>query len=123
MYKKKILIIEDEAGLVETVKFRLEANNYEVITADNGEEGLDKARREKPSLVLLDLMIPRIDGHEVCRLLKSDEKYKDIPIIIFTARAGEDDEKLASEAGANDYITKPFESKELLFRIEGLLKN
>lgn len=121
MNKKKILIVEDEFAQSLTVKDRLEFEGYEVITAADGQEGLDKARREKPDLIILDLMLPKIDGYKICRMLKFDEKYKRIPIIIFTARAQESDEKMGAEVGADAYITKPFEPVILLAKIKELL--
>jgi DNA-binding response OmpR family regulator len=122
MNKKKILLIEDEKDLVETVSSRLEANGYEVISAYEGLEGLDKAKREKPDLIILDLMLPKMDGYKVCRLLKFDERYKKIPIIIFTARAYESDKEMAKEVCADAYITKPFEPQALLEKIRQLLE-
>jgi DNA-binding response OmpR family regulator len=121
MSSKKILIVDDEVQLVEMVKLRLEANGYSVITACDGQEGLDKARIEKPDLIILDLMLPKIDGYKVCRMLKFDEKYKNIPIILFTARAQQEDEKLGKEVGADAYITKPFEPQVLLDKIKALI--
>jgi len=106
---------------VETVTFRLEANGYEVLPAYDGQEGLDKARKEKPDLIILDLMLPKMDGYKVCRMLKFDEKYKKIPIIMFTARAQETDKEMGEEVGADAYITKPFEPQALLAKIEELL--
>lgn len=120
MSKKKILIVDDEPVLCLTVKDRLEFEGYEVIIAVDGKEGLDKARTEKPDLVLLDLMLPKIDGYKVCRMLKFDEKYKHIPIIIFTARAQESDEKMGMEVGADAYITKPFKPEVLISKIKEL---
>lgn len=120
MANKKILVVDDEAQLIDMVKMRLEANGYDVITAYNGQEGLDKARRESPDLIILDLMLPKIDGYKVCRMLKFDEKYKNIPIILFTARAQQEDEKLGKEVGADAYITKPFEPQVLLEKIKQL---
>jgi two-component system, OmpR family, alkaline phosphatase synthesis response regulator PhoP len=122
MAKKKILIIEDERDLVEIVKFRLEASDYDVISAYDGEEGLKKARKENPDLILLDIMLPKIDGYKICRMLKFDEKYKGIPIIMFTARAQDSDAKVGREVGANDYVTKPFEPDTLLTKIKELIK-
>ncbi|MBM3255291.1 MAG: response regulator [Candidatus Omnitrophica bacterium] len=119
--KKRILLIEDEGDLLEMAKFRLEANEYEVITARDGQEGLAKARKEKPDLIILDLMLPKIDGYKVCRMLKFDNKHKHIPIIIVTARAQESDEKLGFEVGADAYLTKPLESQLLLQKIKELL--
>lgn len=118
---KKILVVDDEAQLVEMVKMRLEASGYEVITAADGQEALDKARQDKPNLIILDLMLPKIDGYKVCRMLKFDEKYNKIPIILFSARAQEQDKLLGMQVGANGYIAKPFEPKVLLSKIEELL--
>ena len=120
--KKRILIVEDETELVEMVKMRLEANNYEVLTAYDGQEALEKARKEKPDLIVLDLMLPKIDGYKVCGLLKRDTRYAKIPIIIFTAKAQEEDKKLGEELGAEAYIIKPFEPQVLLSKIKELLK-
>lgn len=119
--KKKILLVDDEVDLVETVKYRLEKSGYEVIPAYDGQEALDKARREKPDLIILDLMLPKIDGYKICRMLKFDTKYKHIPIILFTARAQESDEKLGYETGADFYIKKPYEPQILLSKIKELL--
>jgi len=118
---KKILIVDDEPQLVEMVKMRLEASGYEIISAHDGQEGLDKAKKEKPDLIILDLMLPKIDGYKVCRMLKFDEKYKKIPIILFSARAQEEDKKMGEEVGADTYITKPFDPKVLLGKIQELL--
>lgn len=119
---KRILVVDDEKDLVETLTFRLEANSYEVLKAYDGQEGLDKAKKEKPDLIILDLMLPKIDGYKVCRMLKFDEKYKHIPVILFTARAQESDRKMGGEVGADAYITKPFEPKALLDKIAQLIK-
>lgn len=122
MDKKRILVVEDETQLVDMLKMRLEANHYQVITAYDGREGYEKARKEKPDLIILDLMLPKMDGYKVCGLLKKDARYSNIPIIIFTARAQEEDRKLGEEVGAEAYITKPFEPEVLLGKIEELLK-
>ena len=119
---KKILIVDDEKDLVDAVAYRLKANDYDVITAKDGVEGLDKARKERPDLIILDLMLPRMDGYKVCALLKKDARYSSIPIIMFTARAQEDDIKMGREVGAEAYITKPFEPETLLNKIKELLK-
>lgn len=118
MDKKRILLVDDEKDLAYAVGLQLEANNFEVLLASDGQEALDIARRKKPDLIILDLMLPKIDGFKVCRMLKFDEKYKNIPIILFTARAQEADKKLGKEVGADSYITKPFDSKELLDKIK-----
>lgn len=119
---KTILIVEDEVELVEMVKMRLEANGYKVIAAYNGEDGLYWARKEKPDLILLDLMLPKMDGYEVCGTLKKDRDYADIPICIFTARAQESERRLGMELGADAYIIKPFEPSALIEKIKELLK-
>ena len=122
MGKKKILIIEDEKDLVDAVTLRLEANGYEVSASYDGQDGLDKARKENPDLIVLDLMIPKMDGYKVCGLLKMDSRYAHIPIIIFTAKAQVDDMKLGEEVGANAYLTKPFDPAVLLGKIKELLE-
>lgn len=121
--KKKILLVDDEQDMVYAVKMQLEASGFKVLTAQDGQEGLDKARKENPDLIILDLMLPRIDGYKVCRMLKFDEKYKNIPVIIYTARAQEADEKLGYEVGANAYMTKPFDPRKLLAKINELLNS
>ena len=118
----KILLVEDEKVLIETVTLRLKANGYEVISASDGFEGLEKAKKEKPDLIILDLMLPKMDGYKVCGLLKADTRYNKIPIIMFTARAQESDKKMGKEVGADAYITKPFEPQALLEKIHQLLK-
>lgn len=117
MSSPKILIIDDEVDLVETIRFPLELEGYQVLVAYNGEEGLHLARKEKPDLIILDLMLPKIDGYKICRFLKFDEKYKHIPIIMLTARSQEKDRLLGKETGADEYITKPFDLDNLLKKI------
>lgn len=119
---KKLLIVDDEKDMVFAVKLQLEANGFDVITAHDGQSALELARKEKPDLLILDLMLPKIDGYKVCRMLKFDEKYKHIPIIMFTARIQKSDEKLGYEVGADAYVTKPFELPVLLSKIRELLK-
>ena len=118
----KILIVDDEPDIVTVISKSLKDNGYEVITADNGQEALEKAKTEKPDLILLDLMLPRMDGYKVCGLLKNDTRYAKTPIILFTAKAQEKDKKLGEEVGADAYITKPFEPEILLVKIKELLK-
>jgi len=122
MDKKKILLVEDEPYQVMMVKFRLEANNFDFISAGDGEEGLKKAYEEKPDLILLDLFMPKIDGYEACRLLRRNPKTKNIPIILFTASAGQDIKEKYTDYGANDYIIKPFDSADLVAKIKTWLK-
>lgn len=119
---KKILLIEDEKDMVYAVTLQLESSGYKIITALDGQEGLKRARMEKPDLIILDLMLPKMDGYKVCGLLKADIRYNKIPIIMFTARAQESDKKMGEEAGADAYITKPFDPQALLTKIEELLK-
>jgi DNA-binding response OmpR family regulator len=118
----RILIVDDEPDLLDMVSLRMEANGYQVIRASDGEEGLDKARNESPDLIILDLMLPKIDGYKVCRMLKFDEKYKKIPVILFSARTQAIDMKLGAEVGADAYLTKPFEPDTLLAKVSELLK-
>lgn len=121
MAKKRILLVEDEKDMVYAVTLQLEANNYEVLTAHDGQEGLEKAKKEKPDLIILDLMLPKMDGYKVCGLLKADTRYNRIPIIMFTARAQESDKETGKEVGADAYITKPFEQEMLFAKIQELL--
>ncbi len=121
MDKKKILLVDDEEDLRKMLKFRLEALNYDIVEAGDGESALKKAKSVNPDLILLDLMLPKVDGFEVCKRLKSDDNYKKIPIIMFTARAQEKDAELSKEVGADAHITKPFEPQELVEKIKELL--
>ena len=122
MAKKRVLVVDDEIDLVMLVQLRLEASGYEVIVAYDGQEGLTKAQKEKPDLIILDLMMPRMDGYKVCGLLKADARYNKIPIIVYSARGQQEDIKLAEEVGANAYILKSIETQELLDKIKELLK-
>ncbi len=119
--KVRILLVDDEPDLVRLVSVRLEAAGYEVVTAFDGQQALDQAKKLKPALIILDLMLPKVDGYKVCRLLKFDERYKTIPILIFTARAQVEDIRLATECGADAYLTKPFDAQMLLEKIKELL--
>ena len=121
MTKQKILIIDDEPDMVYAVQMRLETSGYQVVTALDGNEGLEKARKENPDLIILDVMLPNLDGYKISRMLKFDEKYKNIPIIMFTARGQRDDIKLGYEVGVDVYLVKPFEWKVLLEEINRLL--
>ncbi len=118
---QKILIVDDEPHIIMLLENRLKQSGYEVSTAADGEEGLEKAKKEKPDLIILDLMLPKMDGYKVCSLLKVDTRYKKIPIILFTARALDSDELLGFECGADAYITKPFDPEELLAKIKELI--
>ncbi len=119
--KVRLLLVDDEPDLVQMVSVRLKAAGYEVSTAYDGQEALDKVKQARPDLMILDLMLPKLDGYKVCRLLKFDERTKSIPILIFTARAQVEDVTLATECGADAYLTKPFEAKALLGKIQELL--
>ena len=119
---KKILIVDDEADMRETISIRLEISNFEVIEARDGEEGLEKAKKEKPDLIVLDLMMPKITGFEVCRMLKFDDAYKNIPIIVLSALSQQLDREKAAQCGADAYFIKPFDLDLLVTKIESLLK-
>ncbi len=112
--KKTILVVDDEVPILDALKVRLEASGYGVLTATNGQEGLDKARSLKPDLIILDVLLPKIDGYEVARLLKFDTKYKEIPIIMLTAKTQESDRKIGEQVRVNEYVTKPFNTKDLM---------
>lgn len=118
----KILIVEDEIHIVELIKFNLEENGYEVVFATNGEEGLNKAFQELPDLILLDLMLPIIDGIDVANRIKNSKSLRDTPIIMLTAKSSETDKIVGLEIGADDYITKPFSVRELLARVKVILR-
>ena len=118
----KILVIDDEPDAVELVEFNLRSAGYEVVTAADGAEALKKARAHSPDLVVLDVMLPEVDGLEVCKILRRDPATSGIPLIMLTAKAAEIDRVLGLELGADDYITKPFSPRELVLRIKNLLK-
>lgn len=118
----KILIVDDEPELVEMLKFRLETNNYDVITANDGAVCLEKTKTEAPDVILLDLVMPVMDGYEASRRLKQMPEAKDIPVILFTASYAKDIEKKAEDLGAFDYIVKPFQPEELLKKIAQALR-
>ncbi len=122
MSRDKILVVDDEAYIVELVKFNLEKEGYEVVVAHDGLIALDMVREELPDLIILDIMIPHMDGLEVCRLLKQDQAYKTIPIIMLTAKGEELDTILGLEMGADDYIKKPFSPREMLARVNARLR-
>ena len=120
---KRILVVDDEPELVDMITLRLEANDYKVLQAHDGQEGLEMAKKEKPALIILDLMMPKMDGYKVCGFLKRDARYAKIPIILLTARAQEEDMSLGEELGADAYITKPFDPEVLLGKIKELMKS
>ncbi len=118
---KKILVVDDEQDIRKVLAMRLKINGFTVIMAGDGQEGLEKARSENPDLVLLDLMLPKINGYEVCRLLKFDDKYKHIPVIILSALHEQLDRQKAVEYGADSFFVKPFDFDLLLFKMKSLL--
>lgn len=122
MANEKILVVDDEEHILELIKFNLESAGYQVVTAENGEDALRLCSEEKPDLVLLDIMLPGIDGLEVCRRLKSQKETMLIPIIMITAKGEEVDKIIGLELGADDYITKPFSVRELVARVKALLR-
>lgn len=117
--KTRVLVVEDDRTLLETLEYNLTAEGYQVLTATDGLAALETARKEKPDLVVLDVMLPRLDGFEVCRVLRRETS---IPILMLTARAGETDRVVGIEVGADDYLTKPFSMRELLARVKALLR-
>lgn len=121
MENKRILIIDDEGFFVEPIKMFLKKYGFEIIVASDGISGLQKARKESPDLIMLDLMLPGIDGFLICRLLKFDEKYRHIPVVIVSAKDSERDKNLGKECGADMYITKPVDPRNLLKTISNLL--
>jgi DNA-binding response OmpR family regulator len=120
--KQKILVVDDEPDAVELLRVNLESAGYAVASAHDGEEALKKARMTLPELIILDLMLPEVDGMEVCKVLRRDQKTSHIPIIMLTAKAAEIDRVLGLELGADDYVTKPFSPRELVLRVKRLLR-
>jgi DNA-binding response OmpR family regulator len=116
---EKVLIVEDEPTLVETLEYNLSHQDYEVLTAMDGQKALQLARKEQPDLIVLDLMLPGIDGVEVCRILRQEMS---VPILMLTARDEEVDKVVGLEVGADDYMTKPFSMRELMARVKALLR-
>lgn len=122
MSKGMILVIDDEEDLIELVRYNLNKEGFEVAGASDGESGLVQAKRNKPDVVIIDLMLPGIDGLEVCRALRAGSETSHIPLIMLTAKGSESDRVVGLELGADDYITKPFSPRELTARIKALLR-
>ena len=120
--KPKILVVDDEPDALELIAFNLKNAGLEVLTAENGDQALRLARAQRPDLILLDLMLPEVDGLEVCKILRRDAATSAIPIIMVTAKAAEMDRVLGLELGADDYVTKPFSPRELVLRVKNLLR-
>ncbi len=122
MSRESILVVEDEEDIAELIRYNLEAQKFAVTVAASGEKGVEAARRNRPDLVLLDLMLPGMDGLEVCRALKANVATSDVPIVMVTARGEESDIVTGLELGAEDYVTKPFGIKVLLARVRAVLR-
>ncbi|MCK4294675.1 MAG: response regulator [Planctomycetes bacterium] len=122
MAKRKILIVEDDRDITEMVEYNLKEEGFETISAPNGRTGVELAGKHRPDLIILDIMLPVMDGFEVCRTLKSDPSTANIPIIILSAKSQETDKVLGLELGADDYVTKPFSPRELIARTRAILR-
>jgi two-component system phosphate regulon response regulator PhoB len=122
MAKERILAVEDEMDILDVIRYNLEKEGYPVVTAATGEEAIDKAREEQPDLILLDLMLPEMDGFDVCKILKNDPLTASIPILMVTAKGEESDIVTGLELGAEDYITKPFHPRVLIARVRAALR-
>ncbi len=123
MAKQSILVIDDEKDILKLLQYNLEKEGYQVSLAKTGEEGLELAKRKLPDLIVLDLMLPGIDGLEVCKLIRGQKSTSYIPILMLTAKSTETDQIVGLELGATDYITKPFSIKVLLARVKNIFRN
>jgi two-component system alkaline phosphatase synthesis response regulator PhoP len=121
-HRRQILVVEDEADIRRLVRYNLEQEGYTVWEAADGEEALAQARKQRPHLVVLDLMLPGMNGLEVCRVLRAEERTAELPVLMLTARATEVDKVLGLEIGADDYVTKPFSPREVVARVKALLR-
>jgi two-component system alkaline phosphatase synthesis response regulator PhoP len=121
MSKGKILVVDDEIYIVHILDFSLGMEGYEVVTALDGEQALEKLKVEKPDLIVLDIMMPKLDGYEVCKAIKADPQTRQIPVILLSAKGRNVDQKMGFDVGADDYITKPFSPRKLVERINQLL--
>ncbi len=119
--KKRVLLIEDDPSSVRLVSYTLEQEGYEVLTAMNGLDGLKKAREEAPDLLVLDVMLPGLDGFEVCRRLRADEQTAGLPVLMLSAKAQEIDKTTGLKVGADDYLAKPADPSEIMARVANLL--
>ena len=122
MQDKQILVVEDEEDILELVSFNLKKEGYQVKGVTSGEEALQEVRREVPSLIILDLMLPGVDGFDVCKALRNDFRTKAVPVIMLTARSEEADIVIGLELGADDYLTKPFSPRELIARVKAIFR-
>ena len=121
MSKGKVLVVDDEIYIVHILDFSLGMEGYEVITALDGEQALERMESDRPDLVVLDIMMPKLDGYEVCRTIKSNPASRHIPVILLSAKGRNVDQKMGFDVGADDYITKPFSPRKLVERINQLL--
>lgn len=121
MSRGRILVVDDEIYIVHILDFSLGMEGYEVVTALDGEEALKKATENRPDLIVLDIMMPKMDGYETCKALKSDERTKDIPVILLSAKGRNVDMQTGYDVGADEYITKPFSPRKLVDRINTML--
>jgi DNA-binding response OmpR family regulator len=119
--QKHILVIDDDRGTLRTMQARLEQEGYDVLIADDGLAGLETARNKRPDLIILDVMLPRLNGYKICRFLKYDESFKHIPIIMVSAKSDQSEVDLGMEVGADLYITKPFEPDALMEQVHSQL--
>jgi len=120
--KEKILIVEDEKDIVKMLDYNLKKEGFRIFSVHDGEDAIDSANKEQPDIIILDLMLPGIDGLEVCKSLKNSNKTASIPIIMLTAKSQESDKVVGLELGADDYVTKPFSPRELIARIKAVLR-
>lgn len=121
MDRKKILIVEDEHDMRTLLGLHLGTSGYEIFIASDGQEGLEETMNVMPDLIILDIMLPRVGGYEVCSRLKADKRFSHIPILMFTARAGDIDRTMGLQCGANEYMCKPFDEDFLLEKVQRLL--
>ncbi|HET9952423.1 MAG TPA: response regulator [Candidatus Eisenbacteria bacterium] len=121
MSKGRILVVDDEIYIVHILDFSLGMEGYEVLTALDGEQALERLKSDKPDLIVLDIMMPKVDGYEVCRTIKTNPETQHIPVILLSAKGRNVDQKMGFDVGADDYITKPFSPRKLVERINSLL--
>jgi two-component system alkaline phosphatase synthesis response regulator PhoP len=122
MSRGKVLVVDDEEYIQHILNFSFGAEGYDVLTASDGEEALKRARKDRPDVIVLDIMMPKMDGYEACKRLKSDPQTKNIPVILLTAKGRDVDRKLGTAAGADDYVVKPFSPGRLIERVQGIIK-
>lgn len=122
MSKQTILVVDDEHDLLDLIEYNLEKENFKVLKTDNGKDGIALAKQHHPSLIVLDVMMPNMDGHQVCEILKADSKLKSIPVVFLTARSDEKTEVKSLDRGADDYLTKPISTTKLISRIKMVLR-